>query len=486
MVLEDASEAIHAWTGERSVPLWAEPLAGESCSQCRERYTHTHAHTITYRVSVLVVQVVSESSTQLSALRAAFLLAVHGQVPRARAVPAQGEVGRRSLLLRMCGELHPAARLVPEAGAPASPGPAHEHTAGGGGSVGGRIRPTDPPSSTVSFRSPTSVADLSDDALLISIWELARKNTSCLTCERPCGKGHICRVCGSIYCSECSVKMKVPTAFRKKGKSNPVRVCCQCRFDLFGGAVLDPSEPPEGSGPVALVTSSTVDGAGACPGSGGSEPVSMKNDSKHFRSSPPPLPSYQPRLSGADSASSSGSISVVDTRIVSVSVQWHLDSTAPASSGGELLTVLKVNEDMALDQIYDRLLQQLPELADVSFGFLCRGKLVLRDFWDIFQAKHVRPVLYLVREQVLAASAPSVSQKSAHVEGGGGDGRVSFSSGSVEGAPSTEKQEVANGESACLERASALFSHEATRGDFLSFSRGDVVQLLIRKPGSKW
>ena len=53
---------------------------------------------------------------------------------------------------------------------------------------------------------------------------------------------HNCRICGDIYCGDCTTKMNIPAAFEKKAKSGPARVCHECRFKIFGKAVLE-SEP---------------------------------------------------------------------------------------------------------------------------------------------------------------------------------------------------------------------------------------------------
>ena len=57
-----------------------------------------------------------------------------------------------------------------------------------------------------------------------------------------------------------------------------------------------------------------------------------------------------------------------------VSVRWH-------GGDGEMITVLKVDEDTPLDEIFDLLLNDVPELGAMSLDFMCRGKPVFRDFW---------------------------------------------------------------------------------------------------------
>ena len=46
--------------------------------------------------------------------------------------------------------------------------------------------------------------------------------------------------------------------------------------------------------------------------------------------------------------------------------------------------------------------------------------------------------------------------------------------------------EESSAEAAVLVHVRSLFSLEATRPNFLSFKRGEVMEVLIRKPGSKW
>lgn len=81
--------------------------------------------------------------------------------------------------------------------------------------------------------------------LKIKICHLCNKETS--------QKLRNCRVCGDLYCVDCSVKLPVPEAFRIKGK-NPARVCKDCRFYLLGknAIILDDNAATKSSGSVEL------------------------------------------------------------------------------------------------------------------------------------------------------------------------------------------------------------------------------------------
>jgi hypothetical protein len=65
-------------------------------------------------------------------------------------------------------------------------------------------------------------------------------------CEGFTGKPFNCRTCGDLFCEDCTVKMMVPPAFEKKGKSGPSRVCHECRYKQMEGALLieTPMPPP--------------------------------------------------------------------------------------------------------------------------------------------------------------------------------------------------------------------------------------------------
>jgi len=51
--------------------------------------------------------------------------------------------------------------------------------------------------------------------IYLPIWEPAHTFKDCPKCKKR-GKGHNCRGCGRVYCSNCTVKLDVPEAFRIK------------------------------------------------------------------------------------------------------------------------------------------------------------------------------------------------------------------------------------------------------------------------------
>jgi len=53
-----------------------------------------------------------------------------------------------------------------------------------------------------------------------------------------------CRACGNMYCGSCTKNIEVPHSFRKESKQGPVPVCDLCRAAIEGGAKMVDEEPP--------------------------------------------------------------------------------------------------------------------------------------------------------------------------------------------------------------------------------------------------
>jgi hypothetical protein len=74
-------------------------------------------------------------------------------------------------------------------------------------------------------------------------WDENDAYNDCTKCSKGLGRSkHNCRACGKMFCDDCTTKMDVPDAFRKKGRKGPQRVCDMCRFLLFKGAQLAESD----------------------------------------------------------------------------------------------------------------------------------------------------------------------------------------------------------------------------------------------------
>lgn len=70
----------------------------------------------------------------------------------------------------------------------------------------------------------------------------------CFSCDSSVKKkSYHCRVCGELYCSNCTVKMNksIPITFKRKGRTGAVRVCKDCRFHMYQGVRLTGNSPPE-------------------------------------------------------------------------------------------------------------------------------------------------------------------------------------------------------------------------------------------------
>lgn len=121
--------------------------------------------------------------------------------------------------------------------------------------------PTPAPSTTFALHSQATLATDNISASLQSMvkqvelappssWEEESSFQSCPKCGKSKCKTHNCRVCGLLFCDQCTSKMDIPAFFeRKKGKTGPSRVCDSCRFKIVSGAKLVEklSTPPGGA-----------------------------------------------------------------------------------------------------------------------------------------------------------------------------------------------------------------------------------------------
>ena len=379
------------------------------------------------------------------------------------------------------------------------------------------------------------------------IWSLPRKNNLCTMCTRPCGKGHNCRVCGEIVCGlGCTTRMEVPHAFRKKGKMGPVRVCNECRWDMTAGAVLDetsypmtadPSEQNSMSDLHVCDESSSVMVLRDVPARKASGSTSSESESISYSSTmgsqrheipQPPLQSSndadlgtslamalkqtqldQPDVLEVEPASQSlrtpsrrsealnpeenpsalpnrNSVTSPMSKLVRLSIQWM--------GSGDGLAVLKVDEDTPLDEIHELVLEQVEELRDVSFTYICRGKLVLPDFWDLFTARILRPVLYIVPgtgSNVSGVEQPEEveehseeHQVETNLNGDVPQPTSNSGGGEAIGPQSTSSDIPSNKPVVAV--VVAKFALSLSRPNFLSFSKGDWIDVLVRKPNAKW
>ena len=67
-------------------------------------------------------------------------------------------------------------------------------------------------------------------------WTDVRGSANCFKCAYVTERRHHCRLCGLLFCGDCSEKLAdIPQAFDKKNKSGGKRVCDYCRFCLALG-----------------------------------------------------------------------------------------------------------------------------------------------------------------------------------------------------------------------------------------------------------
>eukprot|EP01083_Nonionella_stella_P043955 118563_1 len=70
-------------------------------------------------------------------------------------------------------------------------------------------------------------------------WAKIYLKTPCFACDKR-KNGYRCRLCGEMFCSDCSTKTdEVPTIFRKKKGKDSVRVCIDCRYKVRSGVRLE-------------------------------------------------------------------------------------------------------------------------------------------------------------------------------------------------------------------------------------------------------
>lgn len=95
----------------------------------------------------------------------------------------------------------------------------------------------------VELPRPRLIARIRDDRVYIfpPVWVDESEYSDCKQCHTPRGRRHayFCRICGEMFCTDCTFKDMVPDAFRQKlYKQGPVRICFECRWRITGGAIL--------------------------------------------------------------------------------------------------------------------------------------------------------------------------------------------------------------------------------------------------------
>lgn len=195
-------------------------------------------------------------------------------------------------------------------------------------------------------------------------WVALNTQKDCFKCRTPFKKRrHHCRTCGRLYCGNCSSKMDIPEAFKKKKKPGPARVCDMCRYIIVKGAELC-----EDTAPIPL-------------------PPPMEPEEPP---APPPMESdeYQSQATPT-----------------SIKVCWE-GSMAP-------LTVLHdLSENASLQEVHEYLIYARPELKSEPFTFLCRGKTIWKEHWDIFRLEHLCPCLSLRPDTSHISLTPRTGQPS--------------------------------------------------------------------------
>lgn len=95
---------------------------------------------------------------------------------------------------------------------------------------------------SVELPRPRLIARIRGGRLYIfpPVWVDESEYSVCKQCHVPRGRHpYFCRICGEMFCTDCTFKDMVPDAFRQKlYKQGPVRICFECRWRITGGAIL--------------------------------------------------------------------------------------------------------------------------------------------------------------------------------------------------------------------------------------------------------
>jgi serine/threonine protein kinase len=89
--------------------------------------------------------------------------------------------------------------------------------------------------------------------IMLPQWKSVASFKECVKCRRNKSRAHNCRLCGDLFCSDCTSKMEIPEPFKRKAKRGPARVCDLCRFRVFKGARLLPRRVISANKRVGLV-----------------------------------------------------------------------------------------------------------------------------------------------------------------------------------------------------------------------------------------
>lgn len=229
---------------------------------------------------------------------------------------------------------------------------------------------------SASLQSMVKVVEIAPPAS----WEEESAFVACPKCAAKKCKTHNCRVCGLLFCSDCTSKMEIPAVFeRKKGKTGPSRVCDACRYRIVGGAKLVDKLSPAAAAAAAAAAPS----AAATSPKTGARP-------------PPPPPGALAGSSSSASASSPSSPSAAGAppRVSEAPVSTVVHATVKREGDGSLVCQLSIpSPDTSLSTI-DTLLKKMAPQGE-AYSFVFRGAPIPEAFHAVFCARHLGSTLLI-------------------------------------------------------------------------------------------
>jgi len=280
-------------------------------------------------------------------------------------------------------------------------------------------------------------------------WVHPQDSATCFKCNAHASKRHHCRLCGLLYCRDCSDKIPgVPQHYDQKNRANPnKRVCDFCRFNMLrvgwkcNGATATPAPAPapaaaaaSSSRPVARPASATPAPVTRSPPVAASSPSSAKSTSKppapsraasHRALPPPPTTAASKSATSSSSSSSYRPLSQCSVSTCSSSVaprsddgycSLHSSSNAslaknspaafevvlrfrwesdPANQPAAQLTIIG-HADM--HAIHTALMEMLPGLAahvNTDLQYVLKGRAAMKMHWRMFEARFQTPEIIL-------------------------------------------------------------------------------------------
>lgn len=256
-----------------------------------------------------------------------------------------------------------------------------------------------------------------DFVLFPPVWENEAKFRRCQGCSKTGIKPYNCRICGWLFCVGCTTKRDVPRVFRHKPKAGPVRVCTSCNTKCDEGAVLsnkklEVSNSKNGTPVKQLTREDSTKPAFNYAGRGDDD-----EDDDFARRLTQGSKKKENQYGVVSSPTGSGKAKVFIKQSAA-----SPRGKSPAASGNAALTevppmLLQIRWENAVKNILeeefpgnmtlqdlDRQFKRSQNYPEFKFKYISRMEPIPDMWWDVFEVRHLAPVLTIRKVDSLAMS----------------------------------------------------------------------------------